>query len=146
MVAQGTEHSWRPAGNSVPQVSVLGQVGSGDRVHPQHLLMIQNCEEWLIHKKAVLPFSKTWTGCGVGWRGADEVQRKQLQRHVPEERKLQPPVQDGAKLLRSSTVEKFLGIIQVNNLFMSQQCVLVVKKVKGILGCIGKTLPVGHRR
>jgi len=26
-------------------------------------------EEWLTHQKAVLPFSQTWTGWRVGWRG-----------------------------------------------------------------------------
>jgi len=32
-------------------------------------LLPQNWEEWLIHQKAVLPFSETWTGWRVGQRG-----------------------------------------------------------------------------
>jgi len=31
--------------------------------------LTQNWEEWLIHRKAVLPFSVTWTGWKVGQRG-----------------------------------------------------------------------------
>jgi len=33
------------------------------------LVMIKNWEEWLIHQKAVLPFSETWTGWRTGCRG-----------------------------------------------------------------------------
>jgi len=33
------------------------------------LMKTQNWEEWLIHQKAVLPFSETWTGWRVGQRG-----------------------------------------------------------------------------
>ncbi|XP_075598172.1 NEDD4-binding protein 2-like 1 isoform X3 [Balearica regulorum gibbericeps] len=34
----------------------------GQSVTSASLLMIQNCEEWPIHRKAALPFSETWTG------------------------------------------------------------------------------------
>lgn len=99
VVAQDAKQSWRPAANSVPQVSVLDQIGRGTA--SANLLIVQNWEEWLIHKKAVPPFSMTWTGCGVGWTGPDEVQQRQMKGPAPGEEKLQPPVQDGAKLLGS---------------------------------------------
>ncbi|TRZ18492.1 hypothetical protein HGM15179_008642 [Zosterops borbonicus] len=42
----------------------------------------------------------------------------------------------GTDLLGSSSVEKGLGVMVDNKLLMSQQCVLVAKNAKGILGCI----------
>ena len=44
----------------------------------------------------------------------------------------------GAGLLERSTVEKDLDVLVDNRLTMSQQCALVTKKPKGILGCIKK--------
>ncbi|PKU45369.1 hypothetical protein llap_4313 [Limosa lapponica baueri] len=42
----------------------------------------------------------------------------------------------GADLLESSSEEKDLGVLVDNRMTMNQQCVLVVKKANGILGCI----------
>ncbi|RMC17356.1 hypothetical protein DUI87_05937 [Hirundo rustica rustica] len=46
----------------------------------------------------------------------------------------------GADLLGSSSLEKDLEVLMDNKLLISQQCVLVAMKVKGILGCIGKSI------
>jgi len=41
----------------------------GQRVLSARWLTIQDWGEWLIHQKAVLPFSETWTGWRVGCKG-----------------------------------------------------------------------------
>uniref|UniRef100_K7F1E4 Reverse transcriptase domain-containing protein n=1 Tax=Pelodiscus sinensis TaxID=13735 RepID=K7F1E4_PELSI len=46
----------------------------------------------------------------------------------------------GTNWLSSSSVEKDLGITVAEKLDMSQQCVLVAKKVNGILGCIKRSI------
>jgi len=45
-----------------------------------------------------------------------------------------------ADLLERSSAEKDLCILVDNRVAMSQQCVLVDKKAKGILGCIKKNI------
>jgi len=44
--------------------------GKGQSVPSASLLTIQSWEEWLRQQKAVLPFSKTWTGWRVGQTGS----------------------------------------------------------------------------
>ncbi|GAB0206080.1 mitochondrial enolase superfamily member 1 [Grus japonensis] len=46
----------------------------------------------------------------------------------------------GIDLLGSSAVEKDLGVLVDNKLSMSQQCVLMAKKVNGVLGSIKKSV------
>ena len=46
----------------------------------------------------------------------------------------------GVVLLKSSSVEKNVGVPVENKLTVSQQCALVAKKANGILGCIRKII------
>jgi len=73
----------------------------------------------------------------------DEVPQGQVQGPAPGEEQPQAPVQAGADLLETSSVERDLGVLVEDKLTMSQQRALVVKKASGILGCIRRS--VGSR-
>jgi len=56
-----------------------------------------------------------------------------------EEEQPQAPVEAGADLLESGSVERDLGVLGDDRLTMSQQCALAAKKASGILGYIRRS-------
>ena len=85
-------------------------------------------------QKALLPFSKTWTGWCVGWMKFSKDKFRVL---CLERNNCMHQYSLGYDLLEKKSMEKDLGVLMSNRLGMSQQCALVAKKANGILWYLG---------
>ncbi|RMC12575.1 hypothetical protein DUI87_10096 [Hirundo rustica rustica] len=94
----------------------------------------------------VQPCRRTLTAWRDGQMELPKIQRGQMQ--GPALGKNNPRHQHRleADLLRSSSVEKDLGVLVDNKLSMSQQCVPVAKMANEILGCIRKSISRRSRK
>jgi len=111
----------------------------GKNVPSSRLLMTQNQKEWLIHRKAVLPFSETWTGWRVGQRGSSFNKGKCRVLHLGRNNPMHL-YRLGVDLLENSSVKRDLGVLVDDRLTMSQPCALAAKKANGILRYIRRSV------
>ena len=73
-----------------------------------------------------------------------EVQQGQVQSSAPGEEQPRAPIQAGADLLESSSVERDLGVLVDDRLTVSQQCALASKKANGFWGALRRVWPAGR--
>lgn len=78
--------------------------------------------------------SLSWACSFIGWRvGKRRVLHLGRNNHKYQNRL-------GADLLEESSAEKELTLLVVDKLIVSQQCVLVVRRANGVLGCMRKSV------
>ena len=69
-----------------------------------------------------------------------EIQQEQVQGPAPGEEQPQAPVQAGAELLESGSVEKALGVLVGSKLTLSQHRALVAETANNILVCMRRSV------
>lgn len=99
-----------------------------------------NWEKWMTQQRMVL----LSTGTSTSWKnelmGTSEAQQGERQSPAPEEEQAHAPGPAGAARRETSTAEKDLGVLVGTRLNISQESVLVPKKVNGIQGCTGRSV------
>lgn len=99
-----------------------------------------NWEKWMTQQRMVL----LSTGTSTSWKnelmGTSEAQQGEGQSLAPEEEQAHAPGPAGAAQRETSVAEKDLGVLVGTRLNMSQESVLVGKKVNGIQGCTGRSV------
>lgn len=99
-----------------------------------------NWEKWMTQQRMVL----LSTGTSTSWKnelmGTSEAQQGEGQSLAPEEEQAHAPGPAGAARRETSVAEKDLGVLVGTRLNISQESVLVPKKVNGIQGCTGRSV------
>ncbi|KAK4808575.1 hypothetical protein QYF61_009878 [Mycteria americana] len=128
VVISGTKSSWRPELAAYPRgwdsgPSAILQVTlklEGVAETPQGLRDLNRLEKWATRNLMQL--------------------NKGHESPAPGEKGSRAPGQAGVAQLESSFAEEDVVVLVDTNLVMSQQCALVAKKAKGILGCIRQSI------